>query len=275
MDDPTSTEAGAQPEQISVLSCRAIRKTWPSGGGVATPALDSVDLDVGAGESVAILGPSGCGKTTLLRIFAGLDAPDGGWVTARGAAISGPSPDRPLVFQQPTLFPWLNVWENISFGLGLKGVARGERRSVAQALLSACGLPDVADRHPEVLSLGMRQRVAVVRALAIHPPLLLLDEPFAALDVQTRRRMQGFLRQIQRTSGAAVVLVTHDIEEALAVCDRIVLLSARPGRVLLEAPGTGPRARFQGRPDARSRNELERLLSEEADRAFAQDVARL
>ena len=274
MEELSETEPRDKLERSVILSCRDIRKAWPSGDGALTAALDGIDLDVGHGETVAILGPSGCGKTTLLRILAGLDPPDAGRITQRGIPVCGPSPDRPLIFQQPALFPWLTVWENISFGLGLKGLPRAERRTAVQALLSAAGLPDVADRHPETLSMGMRQRVAVLRGIAIRPSILLLDEPFAALDVQTRRRMQEFLRKVIETSGASIVLVTHDLDEALAVCERVVLLSAQPGRVILEIAGDGGRRGISTGASTRSRRRLEAMLRAEADKAFHRAEAR-
>ena len=182
----------------AALVCFGIGKTWDAGTGRATLALTGIDLKVAPGEFVVLLGPSGCGKSTLLYLIAGLEEPTAGAMHFYGQAITAPSPERSLIFQDTSLFPWLTVWQNVTFGLALKGVGRDERRAVAQEMLATVGLRDAADKRPHELSSGMRQRVAVARALAMRPKMLLMDEPFAALDVQTRARMQDFLVDVWR-----------------------------------------------------------------------------
>jgi NitT/TauT family transport system ATP-binding protein len=174
-----------------------------------------------------------------------------------------------------TLFPWLTVWQNVAFGLALKGVGKDERRAVAKEMLATVGLRDAADKRPHELSGGMRQRVAVARALAMRPKMLLMDEPFAALDVQTRAKMQGFLVDVWRESAASVLFVTHHIDEAVALADRVMVLTARPGRIKAAIPVTLPRPRDPFDPRSQGlRKELTLLLSEEVDRAFAEQEGR-
>ena len=223
------------------------------------------------GEFVVFLGPSGCGKSTLLYLIAGLEEPTAGAMRSYGQAITAPSPERSLIFQDSSLFPWLTVWQNVTFGLALKGVGRDERRAVAQAMLATVGLRDAADKRPHELSSGMRQRVAVARALAMRPKMLLMDEPFAALDVQTRARMQDFLVDVWRESAASVLFVTHHIDEAVALADRVMVLTARPGRIKATVPIDLPRPRDPFDPRSGDlRKQLSELLSEEADRAFSE-----
>ena len=193
------------------------------------PALDEVSLHVAAGEFVCLVGPSGCGKTTLLRIVAGLVEPSAGEIRfADGRAGAG----RVLVFQEHGLFPWMTVLDNIAFGLEARGVPRDERRERARAFAERVGLAAFADRYPHHLSVGMRQRVALARAFVLDPALLLLDEPFGALDAQTALVMHEELVERWRQVGAGVLYVTHNIQDALALADRVVVLSGRPGRVL-------------------------------------------
>jgi NitT/TauT family transport system ATP-binding protein len=253
------------------LVCFGIGKTWDAGTGRATLALTGIDLKVAPGEFVVFLGPSGCGKSTLLYLIAGLEEPTGGAMRSYGRAITAPLPERSLIFQDSSLFPWLTVWQNVTFGLALKGVGRDERRAVAQEMLATVGLRDAADKRPHELSSGMRQRVAVARALAMRPKMLLMDEPFAALDVQTRARMQDFLVDVWRKSGASVMFVTHHIDEAVALADRVMVLTARPGWIKATVPVDLPRPRdpFDPRSDD-LRKQLSELLSEEVDRAFTE-----
>jgi len=194
-------------------------------------AIDGIDLTVGRGEIVCIVGTSGCGKSTLLRIVAGLEPPTGGVVTVDGDTVVGPGPDRGMVFQTYTLYPWRTVRANIAFGLECAGRPRAERERRVDELLGIVGLTEFAEHRPGALSGGMRQRVAIARALATEPDVLLLDEPFAALDAQTKRAMQDFLLQVWRRTGATILMVTHDIEEALYLAGRVYVFSARPGRV--------------------------------------------
>ena len=191
-------------------------------------ALCGVDLAVSSGEVICIIGPSGCGKSTLLYLVAGLEDLTGGTIESHGVPVSAPDSDRSLIFQESSLYPWLSVVENVTFGLKLRGMAKAERRKVAGELLNKVGLGGFAGKRPDELSGGMRQRAAVARALAMEPSVLLMDEPFAALDVQTRSKLQDFLIQVWRDSGASVLFVTHHIDEAMALADRVVVMTARP-----------------------------------------------
>jgi NitT/TauT family transport system ATP-binding protein len=194
-------------------------------------ALEGVDLHVDPGEFVAIVGASGCGKSTLLRIVAGLEQPSAGSVDIDGDPILGPGPDRGMVFQSYTLFPWRTVAENVAFGLECTSMSRKERRSRVDELLGIVGLAAYAKSPPNELSGGMRQRVAIARALAPAPDILLLDEPFGALDAQTRRSMQEFLHTVWRRTGSTILFVTHDIDEALYLGERVYVFASHPGRV--------------------------------------------
>jgi NitT/TauT family transport system ATP-binding protein len=208
-------------------------------------ALHDVSLGVGAGEFCTLIGPSGCGKSTLLGMIGGLVAPDAGRVLVDGRAVAGPDPRRvATVFQDPGLFPWRTTLENVEFGLELQGVARERRRAVATDLLGPLGLRDFGARYPRELSGGMRQRVAIGRALAIDTPIILMDEPFGALDEQTRLLMGEWLLDIWRRTRKTVVFVTHSLHEALALSTRVVVMTARPGQIksVLELPMPYPRA---------------------------------
>jgi len=255
----------------AALVCCGVGKTWGAGTSRATLAVTGIDLEVVSGEFVVFLGPSGCGKSTLLHLIAGLEEATAGEMRSYGEPITAPSPERSLIFQDTSLFPWLTVWQNVTFGLALKGVGKHERRSVAEAMLATVGLRDAADKRPHELSGGMRQRVAVARALAMRPRMLLMDEPFAALDVQTRAKMQSFLIDVWRESAASVLFVTHHIDEAVALADRVMVLTARPGRIKATIPVGLPRPRDPFDPRSQAlRKELTELLSEEVDRAFAE-----
>jgi ABC-type nitrate/sulfonate/bicarbonate transport system ATPase subunit len=208
-------------------------------------ALGGVDVHVDKGEMVSLVGTSGCGKSTLLRICAGLETPTSGEVLVDGDPVIGPGPDRGMIFQGYSLFPWLDVSENIAFGLGLAKVPKTKRRERVDELLQIMGLTDHARRLPKELSGGMRQRVAVARALAPEPDVLLLDEPFGALDAQTRLSMHEFLRSVWKRTGATILLVTHDVDEAVYLSSRVYVLHAHPGRIVDEIampfePGLGP-----------------------------------
>ncbi|HOQ19967.1 MAG TPA: ABC transporter ATP-binding protein [Methanothermobacter sp.] len=196
------------------------------------PILEDINLQVEDGEFLCIVGPSGCGKTTLLRIIAGLEEPTTGRVFADGKPVKGPGADRGFVFQQYTLFPWRTVLENVTFGLELKGLKEDEREKIAMEYLKLVGLEDFKDAYPYELSGGMKQRVAIVRALANNPKFLLMDEPFAALDIQTRNLLQKELLYIWEKTNETIIFVTHNVDEAVFLADRIVVLSARPGRIL-------------------------------------------
>jgi NitT/TauT family transport system ATP-binding protein len=216
---------------MSGVVIKGVSRTFPGvRGGAAIQALAPVDLSVGHGDFVAILGPSGCGKSTLLRIVAGLDRPTSGTVTLDGQAVTGPGADRGMVFQSYTLFPWLTVVENIEFGPRERGVPAAERRAIAEQLMAQVGLTQFANHYPKQLSGGMQQRAALARALANDPKVLLLDEPFGALDHQTRSLMQELLLSIWEKHRKTVLFVTHDIEEAVFMANRVLVMSARPGR---------------------------------------------
>jgi ABC-type nitrate/sulfonate/bicarbonate transport system ATPase subunit len=212
-------------------------------GQTATQALQGLDLTVKDGEFVALLGPVGCGKTTLLRIFAGFLAPTSGTVQCAGAPIGRPGWQRGYVLQEEAIFPWMTVRENLEFGLLAKGLDEDARRAVSDELLKLIGLFAFADAHPKELSSGMSKMVEVSRVLATDPAILLLDEPFGALDAQTRTRMQDALARLWEQRRKTVLFVTHDAEEALYLADRIVVLSQRPGRVKAEFAVDLPRPR--------------------------------
>jgi NitT/TauT family transport system ATP-binding protein len=251
--------------------CSRVGKIWAAGTARAHEALRAIDLSVDPGEFVVLLGPSGCGKSTLLYLIAGLEEPTAGDIRAHGVPVTGPAPDRSLIFQETSLFPWLSVWQNVAFGLSLRGMGKAEQRERARLVLSLTGLADTIDKRPHELSGGMRQRVAVARALAMRPAVLLMDEPFASLDVQTRAKMQGFLLDVWQESGASVIFVTHHIDEAMALADRVVVLTARPGRIKEIVAIDRPRPRDPFAPEAVAlKRKLTDLLSVEVDRAFAE-----
>ena len=258
----------------TMISLRQVRKVWNPGTPKALTAIDSLTLDVAPGEFVVLLGPSGCGKSSLLYLVAGLEAPTAGALFCDGAAITGPAPERGMIFQEASLYPWLTIADNVAFGLRLQGVSPAARRATALELLRKVGLADVAAKRPDELSGGMRQRAALARALAMRPKVLLMDEPFAALDIQTRAKMQGHLLDAWQASGASVLLVTHSIDEALALADRIVVFTARPGRIKEIVPVDLPRPRSPRGPQLVALYErLADLLADEVDRAFREQEA--
>jgi NitT/TauT family transport system ATP-binding protein len=196
-------------------------------------ALSDVSIDVKPGRFVVLVGPSGCGKSTLLMMMAGLLQQTSGTITINGAPIARPDPDRVgVVFQEPSLFPWLTAEENVEFPLALRGVARAERRARAQDAITLVGLDGFGKRHPHELSGGMKQRVSIARGLVQDPPVLLMDEPFAALDEQTRMTMGDELLRIWAATGKTVVFVTHSLTEAVYLADEVLVMSARPGRIV-------------------------------------------
>ncbi len=217
---------------MSKLLVENVGKIFPAQrGGQPTRALMPTSLSVGDNDFIAILGPSGCGKSTLLRIIGGLETASEGKIMLDGAPVSGPGADRGFVFQSYTLFPWLTVVQNIAFGLREKGIAERERIDIARGWAERVGLASFVDHFPKQLSGGMQQRTAIARALANDPQILLLDEPFGALDNQTRALMQEMLLGIWERERKTVLFVTHDIEEAIFVGSRVVVMSARPGRI--------------------------------------------
>ena len=219
-----------------ILSVRGVSRSFASRHGPPTLALQATDLAVAENDFVTILGPSGCGKSTLLRIVAGLDQPSSGEVLLEGRRITAPGADRGMVFQSYTLFPWLTVRENVCFGLRERGLPGNEQIAVADNFISKVGLRGFEHHFPKQLSGGMQQRTAIARALANGPRILLMDEPFGALDHQTRELMQELLQGIWEAEKKTVLFVTHDIDEAVFMGSRVVVMSARPGRIKLDRP---------------------------------------
>jgi ABC-type nitrate/sulfonate/bicarbonate transport system ATPase subunit len=212
-----------------ILKVRGVERRFDT-----TLALQATDLDVSENDFITILGPSGCGKSTLLRIVAGLDRQTAGEVLLDGRRIEGPGADRGMVFQSYTLFPWLSVLDNVCFGLRERGLPREQQLDIAQGFLAKVGLKGFANHYPKQLSGGMQQRTALARALANNPRMLLMDEPFGALDHQTRELMQELLLGIWEAERKTVLFVTHDIDEAVFMGTRVVVMRARPGRIRLD-----------------------------------------
>ena len=218
----------------SQLSIQGVSRVFTSPKGQTTQALTPVDFEVRENDFVTILGPSGCGKSTLLRIVAGLDQPSTGQVLLDGAPVQGPGADRGMVFQSYTLFPWLTVEQNIRFGLRESGMTEREQKERADDFIAKVGLRGFEQHFPKQLSGGMQQRTAIARALANDPKILLMDEPFGALDNQTRVLMQELLLGIWESAQKTVLFVTHDIDEAIFMANRVAVFSARPGRIKTE-----------------------------------------
>lgn len=225
------------------LRLRGVSKTYRQESGEHVRALDDVSLDVAPGEFVCLIGPSGCGKSSLLNLIAGLDGPDEGEVSMDGHAVDRPGPDRAVLFQEPALFPWMSVTANVEFALGLSGVPKAERHEQAVQWLSKVHLADFANAQPHEISPGMRQRAALARALACHPDVLLADEPFGALDAQSREILQRELQSVWLETRNTFVFVTHNVREAVFLADRVVLMSARPGTLVAEHHIFSPRPR--------------------------------
>jgi NitT/TauT family transport system ATP-binding protein len=213
------------------LEIRDLNKSFAKDDGSRLVVLDHVTFDVKDKEFVCILGSSGCGKTTLLRMIAGLDTAESGSVVLDGEEMKGTNPKVGMVFQEYSLFPWRTVIDNIAFGLEMQGVAREERYRIAERFLKLVNLAPFRDSYPSELSGGMRQRVAVARALALDPVLLLMDEPFGALDAQTRNMLQQELLEIWEETKKTIIFITHSVDEAVYLSDRIIVLTPRPGRV--------------------------------------------
>jgi NitT/TauT family transport system ATP-binding protein len=230
-------------ERATVLEVEDVCREFASPRG-PVQALEDVKFEVRHREFVCVIGASGCGKSTLIRILAGLDAPTRGQVLLDGAPVDLPGADRGMVFQRYTLFPWLTVRDNVTFGLRLKGAGPTELKREAERWLDIIGLGAFGEHFPEQLSGGMKQRVAIARALANRPRILLMDEPFGALDAQTRAQMQMHLLDIWQATDVTVFFITHDLDEALFLADRVVVLAPRPGRVqeVIEVPLGRPRS---------------------------------
>lgn len=232
------------PLDMALLDIKNVFKLF-SVDGKEMEALRDISLSIKDNEFICFIGPSGCGKTTLLRIIAGLEEPSSGGVYLSGKLIRGPGPERGMVFQEYSLFPWRTVLDNVAFGLELKGVRKAERREKARQYLKMVGLERFEERYPHELSGGMKQRVAIARALVNEPHALLMDEPFGALDAQTRNIMQSELLRIWEEEKKTIVFVTHSVDEAIYLADRIVIMSARPGRIkdIIEVDIPRPRNR--------------------------------
>jgi NitT/TauT family transport system ATP-binding protein len=215
---------------MSAISFNAVSRRFARAGEPIV-ALDNVTLDVADREFVAVVGPSGCGKTTLLRMAAGLDFPSAGRVLVGDRAVRAPGPDRAVVFQQFALFPWKTVRENIGFGLKCRGAAAAERAAAAAHYIEIMGLQGHEDAYPHQLSGGMQQRVAIARSYVLEPEVLLMDEPFGSLDAQTRIEMQEELIRLARVNPRTVLFITHSVEEAVYLADRVVVMTRRPGRI--------------------------------------------
>jgi len=214
------------------IKVEALTKIYPTKNGVVK-ALENITFDVKPGEFVSIIGPSGCGKTTLLNIVAGFIQPTSGKVLVDGEEVRGPGPDRGVIFQQYAVFPWLTVYENVEFGLKNKvnRVPPGKRREIVMKFIKLMGLQNFVNAYPKELSGGMKQRVAIARAYAVNPKILLMDEPFGALDAQTRSFMQEALLKILSQERKTVMFITHSVDEAIFMSDRVIVMSAQPGRI--------------------------------------------
>ncbi len=254
-----------------MLRVNDVSKVWSPGTNRAVTALENINFTVQNEEFSVIIGPSGCGKSTLLYMIAGLEKPTSGDMKLEGKPISGTSPDRSLIFQDPSLFPWLSVIDNVEWGLRIRSMPKAERRDRATHFLNQVGLGDSHKKYPHELSGGMKQRVAIARALCLEPKVLLMDEPFAALDVQTRYKLQNFLLEIWEKTKTTIVFVTHHIDEAINLADWVLVLTARPGRVLEKVEITMPRPRNVGSKafDEYRSQFFERLRSE-VSKAFAE-----
>jgi len=236
----------------SKISIKDVSRIFFSPSGERIEALKGVNLEVedafssagrDIGEFRVLLGPSGCGKSTLLRMIAGLDKPTSGQVLVNGEIITHPGKDRGMVFQKYTSFPWLTVADNIAYGMKINGVPEAQRKETVDRLLKSVGLSEFANVYPETLSGGMQQRVAIARTLALRPSVILMDEPFGALDAQTRSDMQQLLLQIWDETACTILFVTHDVEEAVYLADRIFIMSSHPGTIVedVEVPFDRPR----------------------------------
>jgi NitT/TauT family transport system ATP-binding protein len=248
-----------------ILDVRDLTKTFTTGDGASVLALDRVSFQVHRRELLCVIGPSGCGKSTLARVIAGLESCSGGSILLDGKSVDGPGADRGMVFQGYTLFPWLTVQKNVMFGLEVsKGMSPSTAETEAQQWLELVGLAKFAQSYPHELSGGMKQRVAIARALANRPRILLMDEPFGALDAQTRAQMQSYLLQIWKQVDITIVFITHDLDEAVYLADRILVLDAHPGRVreLVEVAVPRPRspAQFLSPTFVAARRHLEELI---------------
>ena len=250
----------------SHISVQGVHKLFQSGG-QEVYALKAIDLEIARGEFVCLLGPSGCGKSTLLNAVAGFSLPTSGTIAVDGVAVTDPGPDRGMVFQEYALFPWMTVEQNIAFGLQVKGLAQPAIQAKVDGLLAMLHLEDFRRRYPKDLSGGMRQRVAIARVLAIDSPIMLMDEPFGALDALTRRTLQDELLRLWTDLKKTILFVTHSIEEALYLADRTVVMTYRPGTLKRDLRVDLPRPRDVASPAFNAlKKDLSQLLTEEQTR---------
>ena len=259
---------------VPKVALDAVSLSYKTTSGERLLALENVTLHVKPGEFLCIVGPSGCGKSTLLHIIAGLNRPTSGKILVDGSPVNGPGTDRILIFQELGLFPWLTVSQNVAFGLKMKGIAKAEREEKIHHYLRLVQLSKFADSYTHQLSGGMRQRVALARALATEPDVLLMDEPFGALDAQTRDLLHDELERIWDDTGRTIIFVTHNVREAVRLGDRVALLTFRPGRVKQEFPIRLPRPRHIEETDvARTAREILDCLREEINKAWEAEYA--
>ena len=273
MDHDLRQISPSTPKESIVLS--GVFRSYANSRGSFTPALQNIDLEIEQGEFVCIVGPSGCGKSTLLHLLAGLDRPTTGEITVDGNPVAGPGTDRILLFQELGLFPWLTVRQNVEFGLKMAGVSKNERKDRARVFLRMVHLSHFEDHYIHQLSGGMKQRVALARSLALRPKILLMDEPFAALDAQTRDMLHDELERIWKETAPTIVFVTHNVREAVRLGDRVLLMSFRPGRVKSQFQINLRRPRHVEDSDvAYLSKEILGQLREEIDRSFNAEYSR-
>ena len=271
MLQPIETLIEPRVQHRTKLSMRGVSRDFVLSKGNMV-ALDDIDLEVREGEFVCIVGPSGCGKSTLLNLIAGLDHPTRGEIRLDDNPVEGPGPDRILLFQEHGLFPWLSVIENVEFGLRMTGVAKRERRERARDYLRLVHLTRFENSYVHQLSGGMKQRVALARSLAMEPSLLLMDEPFAALDAQTRDMLHDELERIWTETRKTIIFITHNVREAVRLGDRVVVLTYRPGRIKREFDITLSRPRHVEEPDvAHVASDVLSVLREETQRAALEE----
>ena len=265
----------ARPPRKESIALSGVFRSYANSRGSFTPALQNIDVEIEQGEFVCIVGPSGCGKSTLLHLIAGLDKPTTGEVAVDGSPVKGPGTDRILLFQELGLFPWLTVRQNVEFGLKMAGVAKNERKDQARVFLRMVHLSHFEDHYIHQLSGGMRQRVALARSLTLTPKILLMDEPFAALDAQTRDMLHDELERIWKETSPTIVFVTHNVREAVRLGDRVLLMSFRPGRIKKEFEIDLHRPRHVEDSDvAQLSKEILGQLREEIDRSFNAEYSR-
>lgn len=256
---------------MAQIVIKAVHKTFDTGD-TTVAALENIHLEIPAGQFVCLLGPSGCGKSTLLNAVAGFSLPTSGTITIDGKAVAAPGPDRGMVFQEYALFPWMTVQQNIAFGLEIQKLPASTIEDRVSNLLSMLRLKDFRNRFPKDLSGGMRQRVAIARVLALDSPIMLMDEPFGALDALTRRNLQDEILKIWQTLGKTILFVTHSIEESIYLADRIAVMTYRPGTLKRDILVDIPRPRDPASPAFNElKRELGQLVMEEQQRHAADE----